>query len=341
PEAPMFLLFSLGMLLSERGHLYKALAMAACAAVLHPTGLIGFGIFGIGSIVTLVRKRQLPSFSDTACWVIPLAMWIYFLQLILRHWNDFFESWYATYSEPMTQSLYSIITNKWLLLVVLPVVVVTITAFVVRRSWVFPSLILVGISLIPVIRTQMWYEVYKSWTLGMLSAMGFSLTSEILRDRFRIPNIMAMSVSLLAVLPILYFSYRHGWLEGPRGYPRDMTWGWGMIVEDPAIPYFTREDEEKILTALRTHTLSQGGRLMVRPDAEALLYRHTFEPLQVYQPVRASVMPDWVLFRRSRYIPPWVRDAHLSGITNSFELAAILHARNETEEWTLWRRKVP
>lgn len=109
-----------------------------------------------------------------------------------------------------------------------------------------------------------------------------------------------------------------------------------MVTTDPAVPYFTEEDEMTILEGLRAH--AGGGRLMVRPDADALLFKSGFEPLQIYQPVRATVSPDWVIFRRSRYIPTWVREAHLSGITNGYREVAILHARDGTEEWSLWER---
>lgn len=338
PEAPMLLLFALAMVLSSQNRLYMALAVAAVAAALHPAGVIGLGLFAVGCVGALVVNRRFPTRADLAVWSIPVVVWAYYLQLIVRHWTDYSEYLHATYSEPMTQSAGSVLTSAWLLIVVAPSVLLVVVAWFAKREWTLSAVALVGLALIPAIRTQMWYECYKAWSIGLVCAMGVPLVADFLERRLRMPVIAAQLVPIAACVPLLLFAYRHGWLEGPRGYPRDMTWGWGMVAADPAVPYFTTEDEAQISSALRAETDGSDGLLMVRPDADALLFRSGFDPLRVYQPVRASVSPDWVLFHRSRYIPAWVRDAHLAGITNGYRHVAVLHARDDTEEWSLWER---
>lgn len=337
PEAPMLMLFALAMLFAERGSPYKALAIAAIAAALHPAGIIGLGLFALGCVAVIARERRMPAKTDCVVWSIPIVVWGYYVQLIARNWGDYREYLHATYSEPMTQSAASVLTSAWLLYVVAPAALVIVISWFVRRAWAMPAVALLGIALIPAIRTQMWYESYKSWSIALLCAMGVPLMAEILaRLATRIPNPARFAIAAAACLPMLHFAYRHGWLEGPRGYPHDLTWGWGMVAVDPAVPFFTAEDEVSISSQLRA--LADSGRLMMRPDADSLLFRGGFEPLQIYQPVRATVSPDWVLFRRSRYVPAWVRDAHLAGITNGYRQIAILHARDGTEEWSLWAR---
>lgn len=339
PEAPMMMLFALAMLFAERGSLYKALAVAALAAALHPAGIIGLGPFAVGCVADVARERPTPSKSDWVVLSIAVGIWGYYVQSAVRYWKAYLEVITSAYSEPMTQSWENFLTSPWLLCVVGTALLLVCISWFVRPEWVLPGVALLGVAVIPVIRTQMWYECYKSWSIGLLCAMGVMLLAEVGHRLFpRFPRLLVYTVSVVASLPMLHFAYRHGWLEGPRGYPHDMTWGWGMIARDPAVPYFTAEDEVHVLSALRVHTESKSGRLMVRPDAEALLYRSGFEPLQLYQPVRASVSPDWVLLRRSRYIPQWVRETHFSGITNGYREVAILHARDGTEEWSLWSR---
>lgn len=337
PEAPMLMLFALAMLLASRGSSYKALAVSAVAAALHPAGIIGLGLFAMGCFSHIVGERRVPSTSDVAVWSVPIVVWGYYVQLIARHWSDYREYVHATYSEPMTQSAASVLSSAWMLYVVVPIAALIVAAWRVHRAWTLPALALFGMALIPAIRTQMWYECYKSWSIGMLCAMGVPVLAKVLTSAIsRIPRAAAYAVATAVCLPMVHFAYRHGWLEGPRGYPRDLTWGWGMVAADQTVPYFTAEDELAIVSELRRHAAK--GRLMFRPDADSLFFTSGLEPLQVYQPVRATISPDWVLFRRSRYVPDWVRDAHRSGITNSYRPVAVLHARDDTEEWSLWER---
>lgn len=178
PEAPMMMLFALAMLFAERGSLYKALAVAALAAALHPAGIIGLGFFAMGCFAVIARERRVPTKSDCMVWSVPIVVWSYYVLLIARHWRDYREYLHATYSEPMTQSATSILSNSWLVYVVAPIALLLFLSWHARRSWTIPLIALLGIALIPAIRTQMWYECYKSWSLGLFCAMGIPLIAE-------------------------------------------------------------------------------------------------------------------------------------------------------------------
>ncbi len=343
PEAAMLALFAGVLVLSERRRLWGALSLAAVAAALHPAGVIGLGLFGVAALWVLVRERTWPTRAEGVAVLAASAVWIYYAQLILRHWPDYMEYLNATYSEPMTQSAGSVVTSAWTLAAVVPAMALVVWSLLARRALFLPAVVVLGLVLIPAIRTQMWYEVYKAWGLGLLGVMGSALLAQGVGRllgawpqwiRATIPS----AVAAMACVPLLLFSYRHGWLEGPRNYPNDLTWGWGMRVEGE-VPYFRPEDQAVLHQQLQARYGDASKRLMILPDADALLLTGPLAETSFYQPVRTSVSPDLVLVHDSRYKPDWVRDHHHRMAERSYQHVGILHERDGTERWTLWERR--
>lgn len=341
PEAMMLAIFAALLVAAKAGRPWMVGACGVLAASLHPAGAIGAGFASLGAAWMILRTRPRPDRYDLAVLALAALAAGYFAQVVVRHWADIREWFLATSSEPMTQDAASILSSPWLVLFLGLHVVFLAWAAWRDRSMVIPVLLGCGVALIPAIRTQMWYDSYRAWTVLLTVLNGACLIG---RGLVRIDRpshtllraVMHHVVAAAAALPLLWNAYGHGWLEGPRGYPRELQWGWGMRMGDPDVPYYREQDREALEAALRGRIGDTAYRLSMLSEADSILMwrglgRHLF-----YQQVRTPVEPDLVIIHDSRYKPDWVRDIHRSRTEASHRFAGVLHERDDTERWTLW-----
>jgi hypothetical protein len=324
---------------SCHGSIYQRL-WCALAAVLHPSGIIAVSLVGLGVAVQILRKWNRPNAFDLVALAFAVAAWLYYAYVIIWHWTDIREWFTATSSEPMTQNAVSILTSTWSVVFVGSSLLVLLWSAVSCRKMVLPALLALGISLVPAVRTQMWYESYKIWTLILLALNGGALISHTL-SRFlttRRPGMRAVAHhAFLAVvcLPLLSVALRNGWLEGPKNYPNDMQWGWGMIMGGD-VPYYLENDRVVLEKELAARLGDKAYRLTMLSEADSILMWRGLGRHMFYQAVRTDVEPEIVIIHDSRYKPDWVRALHHSRTAATHQNAGVLHKRDETESWTLW-----
>jgi hypothetical protein len=101
---------------------------------------------------------------------------------------------------------------------------------------------------------EMWYEIYKITGFMAMLTGGAALLVHAGRAgaaRWPVRRIPIAVVSGAAALLYLWglgqFNYRHGFVTGPRNYPQKLSWGWGMTMADPEVPYITAADKQAVV----------------------------------------------------------------------------------------------
>lgn len=338
PESLMLALAGLSLAAAAHRRYWAVFAAALAMPAVHVGGVMPGGLLALGALGLAWRERRRPGRGEWTALLLAALVVAYYASVILTHWSDAARGYTQAYSHAMTHKEHGSFLSPWLLTFTAPAAGLACIALLFNRPLVLPALLAMGLSMIPAVRFQMWYECYKVWTILLLLLVGGSLLADLL-DR-RMPAAWpARLVVCVALLPVLLFSYRHGWLEGPNGYPRDMTWGWGMRMSD-GTPYLEESDRLALVAALRERFPDATGRLTVLPEGDMMVMRKGLAPFSYFQPVRTSVRADYLIIHESRYKPEWVRHQRLAE-KDGFRYARTLHERDGTEKWTLWLRPPP
>ena len=167
---------------------------------------------------------------------------------------------------------------------------------------------------VPQLRTQMWYVLYVA--LGQALALCLLLRGVFI---FHIRPVFQVVTAVLVALMGLGFMYRGGYLEGPRGYPHDMTWGGGMVTESPHDPYLTEQERMAVRKELlaMTATADRPLRAIFFSRADAMFFLDTMKAgIFPIQPIFHDEVPDVYVWHENRYFPKWVREYGMSQTTN-------------------------
>lgn len=178
-----------------------------------------------------------------------------------------------------------------------------------------------------VIGREMWYEIF--WQTGWLwlVVLGFQLELP-LRGRWgKIANVL-LSCLLFAWAGIYFF--KHGFIEGPRGYSRELSWGWGMRLEQDG-SYISPEDILHLKLKLDEAADIAGKPIRVEffPSGDQLLLLECFnEQIRPFAPTFTGKNGDCTVVHVSHYRPSWldVRDKIPLG-------ADPFHERGKSEQW--------
>ncbi len=342
PEALMMALASGALRAMDRNRPWFAMGLGAAGVALHPSGLVVMGFMGLAALIDAIRRRVWPRGCDWAALGLGALAVGYLLYIAAAHWADLREWYLATASEQMTQTADAVLASKWTRQFLLPALILAALSLAFAPRARIAALLAVGFALMPAIRTQMWYDSYRVFAIVLMLAASARLLDALanrccrcgcnMRGGSACWNLLFVA---LAAFPMLR-AYRSQWLEGPRGYPRDMTWGWGMRMSD-GTPYYLESDRAAVEAALRERLGETAQRLTVLPEADMILMWRGLGAHQFYMPVRAKVSPDAIILRQSRYKPDWVREVHEQKAARYVPLGE-LHRRDETEVWTLWVR---
>lgn len=178
-----------------------------------------------------------------------------------------------------------------------------------------------------VIRHEMWYEIF--WQTGWLwlVILGFQIGIPLRRGVGRITTTLVHA--MLFVWAGTFF-LRHGFIEGPLGYTKELSWGWGMVLEQD-IPYVTKDDVACFKTVLdRTADIERRPiRIMFKPAGDQLLFLECFDKdKRPFYPIFSEETADFTTVHVSRYRPNWLETG--SSVPQE---AVPFHERNGTEKW--------
>ncbi len=338
PEAFCVLLVCVAMAIGPKRP-WLALACLGFAPLMHPGGLF-FVLAGIGAIV-VIRPPNLWVFNRMAALAIG-CLGVAWILMIIHVWRylDFFiqDISYnlSAYPEPLANKVVRLLLD----LNITPFFAICAGSLLYwrtrqpERAWM--AALAAALFLPSASRTQMWYTIYTA--VGQVVALCLLIAA--IAEWKGEASSLRRALAIAAACVGLFLIYRDGALEGPRGYPRDMTWGWGMKTEDAAVPYLAETDSMTIIHALTPYlNPRQTIRVTFMPKSDALFFPNPATAGFVgYQPMTTSVPPDMVIYRESRYIPEWVRTYYTNILfkTASNRFGNMIYQRDQTERWTLY-----
>jgi hypothetical protein len=202
---------------------------------------------------------------------------------------------------------------------------------------------------------EMWYEVFKATGFMVMITGGTAILWQTARSNGRrlsarlLPggrsayiDAVTGGLALLYLLGLLHMNYRHGFVPGPRNYPQKLTWGWGMAMASPEIPYLTQADLERVVDLALAAAGDHAEPIIEFPaTGDSVLFAPALPlPARPLLRIRTDAESHVVVFHLSRYIPPWVQ----KGILRRMEEWNISesdpdYVRDDTEKWYV--RTVP
>ena len=327
----LLFLVTLGFLLCARGETWKGLPLLACTVLVHPNGLYFFAA-AVGATIFQPIQWQRPTKTDYGLISFSLlalgayALYVYF------HWADFLNDMAMQFSRKAERNPASLLL-QWPTLGYLSLYTLAgIVALLKFRRYLFPVAFGLSSYFLFIIGCEMWYEIYLQLGLLILAWLSLVATDGILNKLRVYPQICHLFVGFMCI-PLLIFFYRNGWVEGPSGYFRDLSFGWGMHMEKSSeVRYFTEQDRTSIWMAIRSKIPagSTGIKLGFIPSADQFLYFDKYAPpIRLFSPHFTTNKPDAWVVHESRHIPQWVAKAseHIQPRTD------LLHERNDTERW--------
>lgn len=185
-----------------------------------------------------------------------------------------------------------------------------------------------------VVGQEMWYVPFQFVGIILalwLAAAGIHAFIQSIRT---LPRWIPVGFNWIVVPAMLLHFYLLGIVEDPRGYPRDLAWGWGMRAENEG-RYFTEDDRARIAQALR-QTLPDREPILLGfdPPGDQMLYTGRLPGhIRPLFPIFTEKRPDFVLVHRSKYVPDWIARHKDSIPADSIPL----HSRDGSEQWHLLR----
>ena len=348
PEALVLFLGagSFALLTGERP--WKALAISSCCGIFHTAGLIFFlGIVATAAALSLRNRRcpSRPSRSDV--WIAGAALAILSAHafVIASHWQFYLMDIRATVQvDPpggaFSRIFASAMTPWYSAAAILGLICLWMKPD--RIPWIAFGCVCL---LIPSIRLQMWYDVYRQMGFMMLTVslpmVAGDLAAFLARRFFpsaRSIWLVARTAAFLVALALmLRLCRQHDWITGPNNYPQKLQWGWGMRFDDR--PYIMASDIDAIAKALQPYASSNKTiRLFSMPEADALFFWDRLPDNVVpYQAVWSQQKPDLFLFRGSSHYPDWWRKQYVEKHALKYGIPwdHPFLVRNGTELWVL------
>ena len=354
PEALVLFLGALSFAVLDHSRPWKALAVASCCGIFHTTGLLFF--IGISATATalLLRDRRRPSRPTRSdCWVaaVALAILVAHASVIASHWHYYLMDIRATVQVDPPGGAFSRIfassMTPWFSVAAI-LGIANLWLKPARIPWIAFGCVCL---LIPSVRLQMWYDVYRQMGFMVLALALPTAAADL--AAFFAGRIAPKSRSIVRgarwvafLLPLalmLRFCQRHDWITGPNNYPQKLQWGWGMRFDDR--PYIFASDIDAIENALRPYAGSgKTLRLFSMPEADALFFRDRLPDNVIpYQAVWSQTKPDLFLFRASRHYPDWWRTQYVEKHAKRFGISwdRPFHERDGTEFWVLHDPSLP
>ncbi|OQC55909.1 MAG: hypothetical protein BWX54_01661 [Verrucomicrobia bacterium ADurb.Bin018] len=336
PEAFCWLMVVIAMAVANVRP-WLSLSVLFLMPLVHPNGVLFAAAGSVAAGLTWPHMKRLFHRSDCIWFFVVCVAWSIMALHAFFHLNFFITdisfSLFA-YPEPIFNKIQRILLN--------PeqspyfIVAVGLAWFWKTRSpnrcWM--AVLSATLLAVPAIRIQMWYTVFSA--AGSLVSLALLLLW-VSEQTTISTKIRGMTIAFLFLLAGWHL-HRAGIMEGPRGYPHDMTWGWGMVTEKQDVPYITDQDRlavaEKLLPLMSSNTPK---RVKFSPEGDAFFFiEYAQNGLVGYQPVGGAPPADIVVFHDTRYIPNWAKNSTSNLFGGSFTSQQI-HSRDTTETWTLIR----
>jgi hypothetical protein len=276
--------------------------------LIHPNGCIFFGgglLWGLYALTTRHPRIQRYEWYVMACGVAMLVAYVHFVVL---NWAGFVQdmTWQFQFKGMATQqSWQSLLLGSKMQLFAIYSVLLALTLFLRKRT----HLTFIGYLFLAtwILRGQMWYELFLSLSvcIGIIETINLA---KVVLTRFSLPRTPRICLCGAFCLVLMLWAYREGYLPGPKGYPDDLTWGWGMSVSKPEAPYITKKDIQHIGNEInrlnKNHALTH---VQFYPAAESLFFLTGKESFTPIQPIFSSMRPDIAVFHHSPDIPHWLK----------------------------------
>lgn len=328
------LLAAAGFLAIQRGRCWPGLVVLAVNPLVHPNGVYFLGAGIVAAVVRGPREVWRPRRLDWILIGVAGILWLAYAAQVVGYWDAFRSDMQGQMlrkaaRKPMERLL------TWPMPGYFAVYGLAGLVALVRRSSYTAPLAFGGTCLIvKVTGVEMWYEIFNQLALLLLGLAALWAVWELVRWWRPEAVPLRLAAVCLVALPVLLFHYRNGFIEGPRGYPRDLSWGWGMHMAGDT-PYFTDADHAAVLAQL-SRELPSGrvSRVAFYPRGDAFFFWNDRRDILLpFEPHFTTNRADFLVYRTSRHIPGWW--------SNSVALAkaaipvglAPFHERAGTERW--------
>lgn len=340
PDSLMLSYATVCLWLYSSGRRWLMLAVLGLALVTHPMGPFIALVFGPLWLLDVIRRPGWPDRVGGVALALATLVGMGVAAYVVVHWADVVRDYTLIAGDHMSESpwrnLWRHARHLWMLGLLLAAV-----AAVRWERRLLPALgLALTLQLLQVMRLEMWYALHQQYSAAVLFLALPVLVQAGLRGR---PGgrRWATGVALVVGAGLMLFALRTGMVEGPRGFPRDLAWGWGMRATGE-VRYAEERDLEAVAAALRAHVSDPQAPVIFRPEGEAFLFSDRLRGrVRVMVPIDAQIQPQWLVQRDSRYIPDWVARGGRAYVARAGRDPVVLHEREGTERWTLWRVAPP
>ena len=346
PEALVLLIATLGYWFLIENQPLKAIFLCGLGVIVHPNAL--YFLLGtlayVATAPTLWRRLWPPTRGD---WIAVVACSIPVLlsaAMLWSRWEWFYEDFFVnalTYNLKYNP-LSKLADFRWWLALLGGLFM---AARLMRRRSAIWMLYGLAALLVALMGGEMWYDVYKMTGFMVLLTGGPVVLCQIgerLGQRWPGRPLGIASVgagwigAMLCVLAMGNLSYRHGFIVGPRHYPEKLTWGWGMTMADPEVPYVTPEDKRIVAELAMRIAGNHPAPLIEFPfTGDSFLFTEAIsKPAIAFRRIDTDIPSQVEVFHLSRYIPAWVQTVILRGMAaRNISESTPDYERDGTERW--------
>jgi hypothetical protein len=342
PEALLLATAVWSMALLGSGQVWVGGCLAAAGVMVHPAGVLFAAAWGAAWLLGTVPRWPKPG---RCTWLI-LGLTALLAALWLGHLWAHPIAFRLDYGRAAGESLGGTLLDRLFSpgrgpYLILYAGLLVLSAWRWRAALPMVLLGMTGLAVM-VLRAQMWYELYVHTGFMTLGAIAPLAIARVWPNGWN--KHLKTGVCCVVMIPILLFYLRQGFIEGPRGYPQEMQWGWGMRVMPR--DYLAPDTLAGVAGAARTRFPGvDPGRVQFVPEADGLFHRAGWEAdgWLVYQPVRTSIRPDWVVLRTSDVLPPWVREQVIGSYWDRYGFSEddLLYTAADGDRWYMKRLAPP
>ena len=352
-EALLLLMVAAGTLLMHRGRHYAGLSIFFLSPLVHPNGLF-FAASGIACAAWVRSRGALPRFGRWDLLVIGLVgiSWLGYAAYVALSWDAFVAdigvqlTWKRFESQGATGMLGRL--SKPLMLVWVTSLAAALAFAAKRRLAVLAPLCATAVAslALSVVMVGWMYEVYPAFGLMIaavivLEALAAFIGTALSGTRARGAALAAAALAMVAVSGSIIIYDPHITESVRRST---------VFRRTPAPAYFVPEDRAPVVAFLASlRDEPRTARVQFLPDADSLLFHEQRSPGLEFVMHTHHHMPnaDVFLFHDSVWLPTFARQTNMlwlamaQGIPVPVERWSVIHERDRTERWLVYRRPRP
>ena len=346
PEALVLLIVTLGYGFLLKDQPLKAIFLCGLGVIVHPNALyflLGTLIY-VATMPSLWRRLWPPTRGD---WIAIVACSISVLlsaAMIWSIWEWFYQDFFvvALTVNLKYDPLAKLADFRWWLALMGGLF---LAARLLRQRSAIWMLYGLAALLISLMGGEMWYDVYKMTGFMALLTGGPVVLFQIgerLGQRWKGRPLGTACIgagllgAALGLLAMGHLSYRHGFIAGPRHYPQKLSWGWGMTMADPGVPYVTAEDKRIVAELALKIAGDHPAPLIEFPvTGDSFLFTEALpKPAIAFRRIDTEIPSQVEVYHLSRYIPAWVQKVILRDMAaRNISESTPDYERDGTERW--------